>query len=385
MFRVAVYGTGQVGTIMRCVIEDGYTKVAQKHGGEGMEVAAFVADQGEQAPVVDGIAVLDLPRFHALYAKGLLQGLVLPRESFFGMSNPLRSLLQLGVDIQDIYVANRVTSSEFREQELLSFFVPYLGAKHLPYLEFHVADHCNLGCKACTHYSGLVSTPHVPNLSQFAKDMEQLHSFVDDIGMIRILGGEPLLNPEINEYMALSRKWYPYAVICVVTNGLRLLDMPEKFFRAMQDYRVHIHLSCYPPAKHRVPQIEERLGMYGITCIAAPLTQKFEMTQALESSGDTGYFYRCSQAGCHNLYEGKIAACPLPFMTKYFNAYFKKDLPEDGMIDLYDAAMTTEELKARLLKPFGRCSYCHPPVMVDWQQIQRPSVLSDWVTGEETS
>ena len=379
MFQVALYGTGEGGILMRRIIEEAYNEVAGRHQRDRMSVAAWVTDREGSSSLMDGLAVLDIERFRALYSKGLFHGIILPREEFFGMAQPIIRLLHSGVDVRDIYVSKRVTTTEFKEGELLSFFEPYLSAKYLPYLEFHVADHCNLRCKACEHYSGLVTEPHVPEFSCFAKDMQRLQSFIDDIGMIRILGGEPLLNPEINDYMTLTRELYPYAVICVVTNGLRLLEMPEDFFRTMREQRVHVHLSAYPPMRERIPAMEAKLREEGIVCITSPVSETFQMNQSLEAAQNSDYFYRCFQTRCHNFYEGKLAICPLPFMTKYFNAYFKKCLPEDGQIDLYEGSLTTEELKIRLLTPLERCRYCRNPVPVEWKQISKQSVLSDWI------
>jgi hypothetical protein len=86
------------------------------------------------------------------------------------------------------------------------------------------------------------------------------------------------------------------------------------------------------------------------------------------------------QAHCNNLYDGKIAACFLPFTTKYFNAEFAQNLPEDGALDLYEEAMSTERIQRHLFTPFERCRYCSDhSVPVPWEVMQEPSVLSDWV------
>ena len=60
------------------------------------------------------------------------------------------------------------------------------------------------------------------------------------------------------------------------------------------------------------------------------------------------------------------------FLTSYLET---KYLP----YNLYDDALTTSDLKSRLLQPFERCRYCKKPVLVDWEQISHPSSLSDWV------
>ncbi len=77
---------------------------------------------------------------------------------------------------------------------------------------------------------------------------------------------------------------------------------------------------------------EKKHVKFGIS----PLNKEFTIKQTVSPHNDKReIFLQCIQAHCHNLYEGKIAACFLPFTTKYFNAYYNKNLPEDGALDLY--------------------------------------------------
>ncbi|MBR0060814.1 MAG: radical SAM protein, partial [Selenomonadaceae bacterium] len=299
-----------------------------------------------------------------------------PREVYIWKRMFLNYLRGLGLSIEDIWISQRLSGETF----LQNFLEPYIAAKFLPYLEFHVADHCNLNCAACSHYSGLVKEPHFTNLEKFTRDFERLREFIDDIGAIRILGGEPLLNPEINEYIKLSRRLYPQAVIYVVTNGLLLPKMSESFFDTLRECDAMIDISFYPPLEGKMPAIKQLLAEKGVQFIIGSVIKNFTCNQTLKPHDyPREIFLQCLQANCHNLYEGKIAACFLPFTTKYFNAYYGKDLPEDGALDLYDETLTTEKLKAHLLTPFERCRYCTPPVTVEWRTIKNPSPITDWV------
>ena len=128
----------------------------------------------------------------ALYQMGIINGIIVPRELYLGHSSLIKQMAINGIDVQDIYLTKRIIDKEIRMDDWFTFLQPYLSTKYLPYLEYHIADHCNLNCKACEHYSGLVSEPHYPDLEKFSSDLCKLHEFIDDIGTIRILGGEPL-------------------------------------------------------------------------------------------------------------------------------------------------------------------------------------------------
>ena len=331
---------------------------------------------GENSPVIDNKAVLHAEQFIALYHKKVIDKIIFPREIYTASINSLRSLRRQGVSIRDFCIANRLNE----ETSLLNFIEPYISAKYLPYLEFHIADHCNLNCKACSHYSGLVKEPHFPNLEKFTRDFECLHKFIDDIGKIRILGGEPLLNPEINEYIKLTRRLYPYAIIRVVTNAVLLPNMPESFFETLRKCNAGIDISFYPPLESKMPAIKRLLEEKEVKFFMYPMIKTFLMRQTLKPHNQINkIFMECGRSNCHNLYEGKLSVCSLLFPTKYFNDYYGKNLPMDGAIDLYDASLTTEKLKARLLMPLERCRYCTPPVEVEWTTIKNPSPITDWV------
>lgn len=359
-------------------------------GGGGYEVP----------PLIDDKVVLNVNQFVALYNKGLIDKIIFPREQFIGQM-PLQ-LRKVGLKVENVYLTQRLSNSiflpDFVEPSILAKYLPYLAqrlsnsislpdfvepyilAKYLPYLEFHIADHCNLNCKACSHYSGLVKEPHFPNLEQFTRDLERLHEFIDDIGVIRILGGEPLLNPEVNEYIKLCRRLYPPAVIRVVTNAILLPKMPESFFETLRECNAGIYISFYPPLESKMPAIKQLLEEKRVSFHVSPLIKSFKMRQALKAHDRAAEsFLTCSRAACHTIYKGKIAVCSLLFPTRYFNVYYGKDLPEGGALDLYEADLTTEKLKAHLFKPIELCRYCKTPVDVEWTTIKHPSPLSDWV------
>lgn len=68
-------------------------------------------------------------------------------------------------------------------------------------IEFHLADHCNLNCKGCTHFSNLVKEPVLADYEQFRQDLRRLSGLFSNIYEIFLLGGEPLLNPDAGNFI----------------------------------------------------------------------------------------------------------------------------------------------------------------------------------------
>ena len=80
----------------------------------------------------------------------------------------------------------------------------------LRHVEIHLVEHCNLNCKYCSHFSSIAKKEFY-NLNEFKKDMARLAKVTNKkIKNIQLLGGEPLLHPNINEMMKFVRRKFPY-------------------------------------------------------------------------------------------------------------------------------------------------------------------------------
>ena len=79
---------------------------------------------------------------------------------------------------------------------------------------------CNLSCEGCTNYSDLVHKGYVP-WQEMKQDLTEWLDVIDipDFG---IIGGEPLLNPEILDWLDGIRTLMPNAQIRFTTNGMLL-------------------------------------------------------------------------------------------------------------------------------------------------------------------
>ena len=105
------------------------------------------------------------------YREGRLQMIVIPIQNYIAQSMFVTESIARGVDANIFFLASRIESNTFTEEQLYSFLTPLMQAKYLPYLEFHIADHCNLNCKACEHYSGLVHEEIFTNYEKFERDL----------------------------------------------------------------------------------------------------------------------------------------------------------------------------------------------------------------------
>lgn len=86
------------------------------------------------------------------------------------LSKMVKEISNLGIERQDIWIAK----PEFYKEPLLENICTYDAYHRLPYLEFHVADHCNLNCKGCVHFSPLVPREKFADYETVRQDLLQL-------------------------------------------------------------------------------------------------------------------------------------------------------------------------------------------------------------------
>lgn len=112
-------------------------------------------------------------------------------------------------------------------------------------LEFYITNVCNLTCSGCNRYNnykfrGTQSWADAePVLKKWSKLIDIRHPV--------ILGGEPLLNPDIVEWMTgLRRLWPRWSGVQIQTNGTRIDRVPG-LYEALQDGN-WIGISIHNPA-----------------------------------------------------------------------------------------------------------------------------------------
>ena len=90
----------------------------------------------------------------------------------------------------------------------------------IPYLEMPITHLCSLHCDGCSAYSNYNLKRTVP-LTEARQWLKQWSVRIAP-AHFRILGGEPLLHPNLPEILLSARQFWPATHIQVCTNGLNL-------------------------------------------------------------------------------------------------------------------------------------------------------------------
>lgn len=239
------------------------------------------------------------------------------------------------------------------------------GKIYMKAVEYSVAYHCNLKCSSCSHMSPFL-TKNFPKIENFYNDLNVL-SHVIHVNEIRLLGGEPLLNPEITEYIKIAKRANIANTVAVTTNGLLLHKMDREFW----NYVDKVTVTRYPNinlnedrmrvirdlSKQNDVILEEYYNSYFRTSIVSKPHPKDIITKIIYLTCDNVH-----QNHCHMIHEGFFFKCAVPpFLNEYLSKIgtFNYNRYEDGL-NLYKTNNLYYDLKEYLLKQrtLNACQYC---------------------------
>lgn len=239
--------------------------------------------------------------------------------------------------------------------------IPRLSLK----FEVHLVDHCNLNCYGCGHFAP-ISKAKYADIIQFECDMQRMAVlFKDKVYRINLLGGEPLLHPEINKLMEISRRYFAVEDIVLISNGVNLAKMRKQFWLSCKVNNVRIEITRYPininyeRLLSEASTAEVKLSFFGST----EKSNRTFVHLPLDLSGSqnsTCNFYTCYMANdCTIVRDGRLFPCPVVAFIDKFNEKFSRNLLIDhkDYVNLYED-LTSETIFDFLCRPIPFCRYC---------------------------
>jgi MoaA/NifB/PqqE/SkfB family radical SAM enzyme len=231
-------------------------------------------------------------------------------------------------------------------------------------VEFNLTEHCNLSCYACDHASPLLPR-RFATVESFSKDVAAL-SRVFHSQQFRIVGGEPLLHPQLVDFLLELRRIKIADATVVITNGVLLDRVPAAFWTLIDE----LWVSRYPGVKlglaldtceatcrqHGVQLRLHDMGRFQRTL----LNNRIENHDLIQT-----VFRECRMAGdysCHTIYEGRFYKCSIaPFMEPRLAlrgvTFLNRKI--DG-VTLHDNPNLYDEVERCLTSPtpLAACAYC---------------------------
>jgi len=248
----------------------------------------------------------------------------------------------------------------------------------LEYVETDIVTHCNLKCKNCGHLSDQLP-PSFVDVAGYERDVARLAELYSGCTRFRIMGGEPLLHPEIVRLAQAVRRHLPMANLRIVTNGLLIPKLSDEKLQGIHDAGAEFDITQYPPTAKILPDIEARLEAFGIRYHVSALVDRFYAFEAQRPADPVESYQHCMYPHCHSMQSGYIAVCGVGLFAKRMADFLGRDISEEEVernrIDLYDKSLTGERLSKMLRSPIPACRYCgvEPPPLVPWES-RRESV-----------
>lgn len=352
----AVFGAGEFGRKLNIEMKE-----------QGYNVTFFV-DNNSSAQDVSTISPLELKW---RIDRGEVDAVVIAVKDYYSLGDIAFQLHEIGA-LCSIYVCSPdVWNLELlgaREIEELIYPLDISYKSFITKLEYHVCDHCNLNCKGCSHFAPIYKESYA-DIATFKKDVQQLTRIFDNIFRFRLMGGEPFLNSQLDEFISVVREGFPHSHIEIVTNGLCLEKVDERIWETVREANAVLNISLYPPTYKIADKISSFLNGMNVV---------FSMGSGLIQHNDSGIIEefhknftrnnnhspwiassRCMGNRCHYLRNGKISKCALPLLANDINNSLGTDyiLTKDDYVDIYEQISPWDMIrKLHYATPF--CAYC---------------------------
>ena len=260
---------------------------------------------------------------------------------------------------------------------------------HFWHIEIPIVYHCNLNCAYCNHFSPLAPEYFMP-IDVFERDILRLRQLTKGkIEEIVLLGGEPLLHPDIDKLIDITRLNFPKTEISIYTNGLTLTNKNDIFWKKISESNTHILISNYILNEDilNLNQIDGLFRKFNIN-YAVFSKNMFNMINLSKNKIDNcDYKYlSCERMLNSALLDNGIlySCCIAQGIQKFFNKKFPKyaiPFAQDDTLDIHKVS-SLQEILDFLKKPKTYCAYCHYqdntflPNAKKWKLSKRE--LSEW-------
>ncbi|MGE5391246.1 MAG: radical SAM protein [Deltaproteobacteria bacterium] len=240
----------------------------------------------------------------------------------------------------------------------------------ISHVEFVLTTCCNLRCRDCANLIQYYRQPAHLDADLILQDLQTLADSADMIYKVLVMGGEPLIYPDLNKVLRTILEMPKIGMIHLVTNGT-IIPKPDTL-DILSHPRVYVTVSEYP--EKLAPRREKLLQMLHDRGI--PLKHFPPDWTALggldhkvpdDDRNMSRRFRRCNRTVCNSLLDGKFFICPRSAHGARIGQF---ELPDYDFVQIrgrHDFPMIRDELKALGKLPYlAACAHCNgvdgPPV-----------------------
>jgi hypothetical protein len=239
------------------------------------------------------------------------------------------------------------------------------GRVRVEAFELHLVEHCNLRCANCCNMSPLVAerTMSLGEIDRLCRRMSE----VLEVDVFKIMGGEPLLHPDIASALQVIRESGISKKVRLFTNGLLLASMKPEFWSNLDELTISSYSSA-PVKPHLLALARAQARAHDFVLNVKEVTAFSQvLSPAFRADVDdtfrrcwlrhrclvvrSGRFFMCTRAAYAEDFLTRAACEPVP-------AGFALDREGDGVaVDAPDLATRLVEYMNRD-RPLAACHHC---------------------------
>jgi organic radical activating enzyme len=247
-------------------------------------------------------------------------------------------------------------------------------------IDIPVVQHCNLNCASCDHFAPL-SKEHFFDLKQYKKVLTQLKKILGDKKVFRfnLMGGEPLLHPDLLEFCRITRQMFEDSGIFVTTNGILLQQQSEEWKNEMQLLNVTIDVTKYYNGKkfYKLNLMKNKKENESYRYCNNRNINVLDIKKQVPKE----YYEFYSDFPCMQLNEnGDFYFCIVPANIEIFNQYFdvKYEVVENAdYVNIFKVKNINELLDNMNKEKIPFCDYCGKKSLVKWEGSKQDE--KEWV------
>ena len=200
----------------------------------------------------------------------------------------------------------------------------------------------------------------------------------NNLGWLRLMGGEPLLHPQIEECLIKIRSLFPKTDIRLITNGILLKSMSDEFYSACVECDIKINITDYKifDTKETIQNLRER-GIV-VSLYKSNTYWKYQHIRLTDSHIDC-LSHCVMKSMCNNYRDGKIYLCPYIAYIDIFNKHFDKNiqLTDSDSVDLRyvnsldDLKKQIEDLHPNFCFQYCNCYDKQHPKKGEWEKTKK--------------
>ena len=215
-------------------------------------------------------------------------------------------------------------------------------------IDIPITERCSLKCKDCSNLMQYFSKPKHANFTQMFAAIKKLLTAIEYCHEVRILGGEPFVNPEWHNYVKSLEKYADkFDLIVIYTNATILPN--EKALQNLPVDRLFIKISDYGNSRQKIKESIDLFNKYKIPNYSTKVFQWQDcgILQKYNRSPKENIeiLNECCVKNTPVITEGKLFRCPYAA-----SAWLLKAIPafQFPYVDLLNSELADSEIKRQV-------------------------------------